>query len=143
MLQKEADIRTVRANNEAVEIKIKAHASADRRLITVKAENDAHLATCKAKAHGIEIEAEARRNATIMAAEAEAKAIKLKGEAEEKYAKSVGSTAIGAKLAELKVQEKTLAGLQKIAYVPGMPSLIQSGTIQFNTSEREVLPACG
>jgi len=56
MLQKEADIRTVRANNLALEVRIKAQASADEKKILVQAENDTRIARAKASAKSVEIE---------------------------------------------------------------------------------------
>mmetsp|Transcript_13046 Transcript_13046/g.21719 ORF Transcript_13046/g.21719 Transcript_13046/m.21719 type:complete len:478 (+) Transcript_13046:79-1512(+) len=63
MLQKEADIRTVRANNLALEVRIKAQASADEKKILVQAENDTRIARAKASAKSVEIEAKAKADA--------------------------------------------------------------------------------
>lgn len=143
MLQKEADIKTVRANNAAVEVKIAAQAKADQKLILVKAETDASLARAGADAQAAEIAARAKKTAIILEAEAEAKAIALKAKAQseakklmaradDNYAKQVGSTKLGSQLATLEVQKQTLTGVQKVAYVPGMPNLLAANGARLN-----------
>mmetsp|Transcript_41095 Transcript_41095/g.68669 ORF Transcript_41095/g.68669 Transcript_41095/m.68669 type:complete len:451 (+) Transcript_41095:115-1467(+) len=137
MLQKEADIRTVRANNIALETKIKAQAQADEKMILIQADNDATIAKARATAEAVEISAKADKHAKILAHEAAATGILTRakaekdarvmhGEADEKYAKMVSATTLGSRLAELSVQKETLKGLGKVAYVPGLPNLLKN-----------------
>mmetsp|Transcript_22793 Transcript_22793/g.40351 ORF Transcript_22793/g.40351 Transcript_22793/m.40351 type:complete len:473 (+) Transcript_22793:3-1421(+) len=154
LLQKEADIRTVRANNQALEIRIKAQADADEKLILVKAENDTAIAKARAQAQAIEIQSKARaeeveimaksRKAAIvleaqataqkilLEAEAERKAKILRGEADKKYADMISTNEVGSRLATLEIQKDTLKGIEKVAFVPGLPSLLSSGAGALN-----------
>uniref|UniRef100_A0A7S3ZIQ4 Band 7 domain-containing protein n=1 Tax=Lotharella globosa TaxID=91324 RepID=A0A7S3ZIQ4_9EUKA len=160
MLQKETDILTVRANNQALEVRIKANAKADQELILVKAKNDAHIAHSKAQAQSIEIKAKAEAEAleimakskkvgTIFAAQADADAILLKAEAEKKarmmqgegdksYASMVESTKVGAKLAALEIQQKSLKGISKVAYIPSMPDLLKNTELSVNVEAKDM-----
>mmetsp|Transcript_1651 Transcript_1651/g.3826 ORF Transcript_1651/g.3826 Transcript_1651/m.3826 type:complete len:581 (+) Transcript_1651:122-1864(+) len=161
MLQKEADIRTVRANNQALEIRIKAQADAEKKKILVQAENDTMIETAraeaasitiqsKAKAEAIEILAKSKKVESVLKAEGEQKTILLTaearrkarvmmGEADEKYAKMVGSTEVGVSLAQLELQKDALKGIGKVAYVPQLPSLLQSKNFEIGKSCKETI----
>ncbi|GAB5369223.1 hypothetical protein AAMO2058_001387200 [Amorphochlora amoebiformis] len=143
MLQKEADIKTVRAENKALEKKIAAQATADEEMIRVKAQNQANIERARARAEAIEIEAIAESKAEVCKAEAKAKAILITAEAEKKarmekgegdkaYAKLIEETKTGTMLVELDTQASVLKGLQKVAYVPGLPTLLSKGSMEIN-----------
>mmetsp|Transcript_7739 Transcript_7739/g.18941 ORF Transcript_7739/g.18941 Transcript_7739/m.18941 type:complete len:534 (+) Transcript_7739:206-1807(+) len=150
MLQKEADIRTVRANNQALEIRIKAQADADEKKIHIQADNDTKIASARAEATAIEIRAKAEADALevmaaskkveiILTAEAKQRARIMIGEADEKYARMVGSTKAGINLAQLQLQKDTLKGIEKVAYVPQIPSLLSNGNIQVNVESSDIM----
>ena len=53
---------------------------------------------------------------------------------EKAFAESVSSTAIGARLAEMKLQAEALSGISKIAYVPHLPGLLQKNNVVLSNS---------
>ncbi|GAB5373502.1 hypothetical protein AAMO2058_001757500, partial [Amorphochlora amoebiformis] len=144
MLQKETDILTVRANNRAVKVRIESQAAAEQLLIQAKANADAKelsakadkmssIERSKAEAEGILLKAAAMRNARIM-----------EGEGDKKYADMVGGSELGGALAKLTVEARALGGLNKVAYVPHLPSLLggqgstSAAAVQLNLDHKDI-----
>lgn len=66
-----------------------------------------------------------KSNSIIQMAKAEKEALVLKGEGEQAFADSVSSTQLGQQKALLSIQKEALQGLNKVAYVPHLPGLLQ------------------
>mmetsp|Transcript_15462 Transcript_15462/g.23360 ORF Transcript_15462/g.23360 Transcript_15462/m.23360 type:complete len:434 (-) Transcript_15462:91-1392(-) len=161
MLKKETDILTVRAKNQALGVRIEAEAKADQKLILVKATNDAKIEMARTEANAKQIQAEADAKAlqtmaqakkiakildaeatgraTNIKAEAEKKARMLQGDADKDYAKKLGETKLGTTLATLEVQKQSLKGLNKVAYVPHLPSLLSQGKLDYTIDVKKAL----
>lgn len=120
MLQKQAEITQVEADNRKMQ-----------RLKEMEAESAAIEAKATAQANALVTKADAEAKAIVTKAKAESTARELMGAGEKKYADSVGSSKLGAELAKLKVQADMMAGIQKVAYVPGLPNIL--GKTQFTT----------
>lgn len=106
MLQKQKEIAMVEASTRANKMKI-----------DVDAENNA-----------VKSKAQAEADAVIIRAKADNEAIKLRGEGEAEYSRIVENTKLGRDLALLKLQTNALSGLQQVAYVPHLPSLLATNS---------------
>jgi len=114
MLQKQADIVKVEADNKATQKKIQMDAEVD--IIQRKAMAERTAAISKA---------EGEAKAIIIKAEAEKQARTLKGEGDASYASKVGESKLGARLAQMKVQAEMMKGLKQVAYVPHLPEILK------------------
>jgi len=102
MLAKQSEIKKVEANNKAMQQKIAVEAETD--VIRQRAEADAAAIVSKARA---------QREAKI-----------LIGEGEAEYSNLVQQTALGPELAKMQIQAEAIKGLNQIAYVPHLPSIL-------------------
>jgi len=113
MLAKQTDIIKVQANNEARQKKT-----------AVKGETNAIILKANAEAAAIVTRARAERESKI-----------LLGEGEAQYSLLVQQTVLGAELAKMQIQADSVSGLEKIAYVPHLPNLLEpSGAGIFNVA---------
>jgi len=103
MLQKQTEVIQVEANNKKLQ-----------RLKEMEATTDIIRAKARADAEAI-----------VMRAEAEKTSRELIGAGEAKYAEYLNSTPLGAELAKMKLQVDMMKGIEKVAYVPHLPDILQ------------------
>lgn len=115
MLQKQADIVKVEADNRATEKKI----SMDADVLVIKRKAEAERMAAISKAEG-------EAKAIIIKAEAAKKARVLMGEGDASYSSELGKSKLGAQLAQMKVQAEMMKGLKQVAYVPHLPDILKS-----------------